>query len=243
MSLPVGIDTLKSTIGRRGGIARGNRFAVYITHPKFKRTLSVNFIDTQRQRLSNIMSESNIQYSNSFSDPRDMFLLCESVSIPGKRIATMEQVHNHHSEKMPYSVITDEVTMTFLLTNDYHVKFYFDSWQDMVVDTSGNHYKPSYKNDFATDIIIQQLSASDNIVPGYTVRLEKAYPLQVSAVELSNASDGVMSVSVTFEYDTWKEIGMIDGFKDIIGKIGNKNPDVTDTEFKGAGLRGLLDLF
>jgi len=31
--LPVGIDTLKSTIGRRGGVARSNRFAIYITHP------------------------------------------------------------------------------------------------------------------------------------------------------------------------------------------------------------------
>ena len=36
MSLPVGIDTLKSTIGKRGGLARANRFAIYITHPHMK---------------------------------------------------------------------------------------------------------------------------------------------------------------------------------------------------------------
>ena len=33
MSLPVSIDSLKSTINRRGGAARGNRFGVYVSHP------------------------------------------------------------------------------------------------------------------------------------------------------------------------------------------------------------------
>ena len=33
MPIPAGIDNLKATITRRGGIARGNRFAIYMTHP------------------------------------------------------------------------------------------------------------------------------------------------------------------------------------------------------------------
>ena len=33
MGKPVNIDSMKSTINRHGGIARGNRYAVYITHP------------------------------------------------------------------------------------------------------------------------------------------------------------------------------------------------------------------
>ena len=33
MSLQVSIDKMKSTINRRGGVARGNRFAVYVSHP------------------------------------------------------------------------------------------------------------------------------------------------------------------------------------------------------------------
>jgi len=224
MSLPASIDTLKSTIGRRGGIARGNRFAVYITHPEATRNSLLNF-DVE-SLISNIVGGNSVGFGNFINDPRDMFLLCESVSLPGKRIATMEQVHNHHAEKMPYSAITEEVTMTFLLTNDYHTKKYFDSWQNMVVDTSGNHYKPAYKNSYTTDIIIQQLSASNDIVPGYTVKLENAYPLQVSSIELSNSADNAtLSVSVTIEYDRWKEVGMIDGFNELIerGKdlIGN----------------------
>jgi hypothetical protein len=222
--LPVGIDTLKSTIGRRGGIARGNRFAVYITHPNSSNNTLLNFDATNI--ISNLVVGNSIGLGTFVNDPRDMFLLCESVSIPGKRIATTEQVHNHHMEKMPYSAITEEVTMTFLLTNDYHTKKYFDSWQEMVVDTSTSHYRPSYKKSYTTDIIIQQLSASNDIIPGYTVRLEKAYPLQVSSVELSNsAENSTISVSVTLEYDIWREVGLIDGFNDLInrgkGLIGN----------------------
>ena len=33
--------------------------------------------------------------------------------------------------------MTDEVSMTFLLTNDYYIKKYFDMWQEMIIDSTG----------------------------------------------------------------------------------------------------------
>ena len=33
MALPAGIDNLKASISRRVGMAKANRFAVYISHP------------------------------------------------------------------------------------------------------------------------------------------------------------------------------------------------------------------
>ena len=43
MALPVNIDTMKSTINRRGGVARPNRFGVYITHPSKSINSLLNF--------------------------------------------------------------------------------------------------------------------------------------------------------------------------------------------------------
>ena len=190
MALPVSIDTMKSTINRRGGIARGNRFGVYIYHPSKGMNSLLNF--NPATLLSNLISGDGVNAGDFIQDPRDMFLLCRNVTIPGKRISTTEATHNHHLSKKPYSAITDEVTMTFLLTNDYYIKKYFDMWQEMIIDTHGEHYKAFYKNEYCTDITIQQLSQGNDIVPGYSIILENAYPIQVGAIELSSEGDGLI---------------------------------------------------
>ena len=217
MSLPVSIDTLKSTINRRGGIARGNRFGVYITHPSKGMNSLLNF--NPATLISNLISGQGVNIGDFIQDPRDMFLLCQSCTMPGKRILTTEATHNHHNTKKPYSAATDEVTMTFLLTNDYYIKKYFDMWQEMIIDTSSHHYKAFYKNDYSTNVTIQQLSASNDVVPGYTIELMNAYPIQVGAVELNEGSEGLLELSITWEYDNFKSVGLIDGFEGLVGRM------------------------
>ena len=217
MSLPVSIDTMKSTINRRGGVARGNRYAVYITHPSKGMNSFLKF--DPATLLSNLISGDGVNLGDFISDPRDMFLLCQSASLPGKRITTTEATHNHNRTKKPYSMMTEEVSMSFLLTNDYYVKKYFDMWQNMIIDDSGDHYKTMYKRDYSTDVTIQQLSTSNDFVPGYSIQLLNAYPIQVSSVELSNGGDGLLEVSVTWEYDNWKTVGLTDGFSNLAGGL------------------------
>jgi len=218
---------MKSTINRRGGVARGNRFGVYISHPSKGMNSLLNF--NPATLLSNLISGDGIHAGDFISDPRDMFLLCRNVTIPGKRISTTEATHNHHLSKKPYSAITDEVTMTFLLTNDYYIKKYFDMWQEMIIDTSGKHYKTFYKKEYCTDVTIQQLSSGNDVVPGYSIILENAYPIQVGAVELSSEGDGLLEVAITFEYDNYKSVGLVDGFSQIANHMLNIGKDTLDT--------------
>ena len=227
MALPVSIDTLKSTINRRGGVARGNRFAVYITHPSRGMNSLLNF--NPATLLSNLISGDGVNAGDFIQDPRDMFLLCKSCTLPGKRISTTEATHNHNLSKKPYSAATDEVTMSFIMTNDYYIKKYFDMWQEMIIDTSGDHYKAFYKNDYVTDVTIQQLSASNDVIPGYSIQLRNAYPIQVGAMELDNESEGLLEVSITWEYDNFKSVGLIDGFEDVVGHMLGIGRDTLDT--------------
>ena len=227
MSLPVSIDTLKSTINRRGCVARPNRFGVYITHPSKNINSLLNF--NPANLLSNLISGQGVNIGDFIQDPRDMFLLCRNVTMPGKRISTTEATHNHHLSKKPYSAVTDEVTMSFMLTNDYYIKKYFDMWQEMIIDTSREHYKTFYKSEYTTDVIIQQLSASNDVVPGYTIKLQNAYPIQVGAVELSSEGEGLLEISITWEYDNFKSIGLVDGFEDVANKMLQIGANTLDT--------------
>ena len=97
-----------------------------------------------------------------------------------------------------------------------------------------NSYKTFYKNEYSTDVTIQQLSASNDVVPGYTVKLENAYPIQVGAIELNEGSEGLLELSITWEYDNFKSVGLVDGFEDVLGNllgIGRSTLSVFDRLF------------
>ena len=183
------IDDMKALIQRRSGIARGNRYGVHFTHPVItNQTSGYNWIQSGL----------------------DTWVLCTAVVLPGKRISTTEATHNHHLAKKPYSMATDEVTMSFMLTGDYYMKKYFDVWQEMIVNSSGNHYKTMYKDEYCTDVLMQQLSTSNHIIPGYTLMLENAYPIQVGSINLGNGEDGLMELPITWEYDNFRTINNFD---------------------------------
>ena len=182
--MPNPIDNMKALLSKRQSIARGNRYGVHISHPT----------------LRNSQGSDN----NWVTDGRDTWILCTAATIPGKRISTTEAVHNHHLAKKPYSMATDEVTMSFLITGDYYMKKYFDLWQEMIVDSTGNHYKTYYKKDYVADVTITALQGDENDTVGYSIILMNAYPIQVSQIELGEGVDGILEVTVTWEYDNWK---------------------------------------
>jgi hypothetical protein len=167
-----------------------------------------------------LLSGGSIDPMAFINDPRDMFLLCESVQIPGKRIATMEKFTTHKAIKKPYSYLVDEVTFTFILTNDYYARKYFDQWQEMVIDQKS--LKLAYKNDYVTDVTIQQLSPSNDMIPAYSVKLKNAFPIAVNAIELSNSTENsLLQCTVTVAFDDWEQMGLMDGFMDLVGQAGD----------------------
>jgi len=216
------VDDMIGIITKRGGIARGNRYKVHITHP-LKMTsgqpmIPGNVSGSPFQGLipKKESSKNNEERFKEFvTDGYDTYLLCSAVTLPGKRITTTEATHNHHLAKKPYSMMTDEVSMSFLLTQDYYMKKYFDIWQEMIIDSSGAHYKTMYKDEYSADIEIQALYGNDTDQIGYGMKLERAYPIQVAAIELGNDQEGLMQLTVTWEYDNFKMTDIEEGMEEI----------------------------
>lgn len=212
MGLSADLETLKASVSRRGGVARSNRYAVYMTKPSgngFLGNLSVS--DAIGNLARSALSGGTTSLGSFLNDPRDMALMCESVQLPSRTIATQERYDDSKAVKMPYATIDDNVSMTFILTNDYYPYKYLKGWQDLVIQKDES-YTVAYKEQYAsTDIQIQQLGNTD-FVPVYGVRLVNAYPVTISAVELSNGSDNTVTrVTVEFAYDYWEETGLIEG--------------------------------
>lgn len=189
------IDNLKSTISKKGGLARSNRFQVIFTPPQ------VSLLNTDATSLiGGLLSGGGLK--NVINDPRDISLLCESVSLPGRSISTIDYMAEKQSIKMPYTYIDTPVQMTFMITNDYYMRTVFENWYSSIFNTE--RYKVGYKKDYSTDIVIQQLNSKN--IPVFGVKLEKAFPIEMTALELSNATENdYLRMTVTFAYDKYIE--------------------------------------
>jgi len=187
------IDNLKSLISKKGGIAPSNRFNVIFTPP------SQSILNLDIGSIIGSVISGNFSPQNLVNDPRDISILCQSVSLPGRNISTFEHQDYKQANKFPYTFIDDDITIEFLLTNDYYMRKMFDNWMSNIF--SADSYIVGFKENYAVDVIIQQLDQKN--VPVYGVKLEKAFPITMDAIELNQESQTLMKMSVTFAYDKY----------------------------------------
>ena len=182
------IDNLKSVIGKKGGLALSNRFQVFFTPPK------QSLVNKDKGTLLGTLASGG-GIGNLLNDPRDITLLCKTISIPGRTISTTDKTVGKQAMKIPYDYIDTDVSMTFLLTNDYFIRTMFDNWLSCIIDD--DTYRVGYKKDYCTDIIIQQVN--DRGIPIYGFS--------------SDASAGQQDISINFAYDKYVEEDLIESLK------------------------------
>jgi len=212
------IDDLKATISKKGGVAMQNRFQIFFTPPtanSVKSLLNKDIGSLVGDIAKNAVSGG--KPGNLLPDPRDISILCESVSLPGRQITTIDYTAERQAIKVPYSVINEDISMTFILTNDYYMKKMFDAWATGIFDVE--KYRAGYKKDFVTDVIIQQLNQQN--IPIYSVRLEGAFPTTISAINLDNNSENtIQKMTVTLSYENYVPEDIIDTIKSTASVVG-----------------------
>ena len=77
---PNTVDDFKAMVGKRGGLSRPNRFNFIMTPP------ATSLLNTDWQGLLQSALTGNLGLNDFVNDPRDISLLCESCSLPGKQI-------------------------------------------------------------------------------------------------------------------------------------------------------------
>ena len=201
------IDDLKSTIAKKGGLAPANRFNVIFAPP------DVSLLNLNVENILGSIVSGGFSAGNLINDPRDISILCKSVSLPGRTLSTFEHAHDRQTNKYPYTFIDEDVTMTFHLTNDYYMRNMMEQWQSGIFNTES--YVTGFKKDYSVDVVIQQLNQKN--IPVYGVKLEKAYPVSYESIQLDNSSESsVTEMSVTFAYDKFKPEGPLSSTGSVI---------------------------
>lgn len=190
------IDQFKSLVSSKGGVARANVFRV---------------------RLPSLPG---------VASSRDISLLCKDVQLPGRQILTNERRIGLQFEKVAYGYAVQDINMTFHVMNDYGIKKYFETWQNLAIDQTS--FEVGYYKDYTFQIVVDQLKkgvtlptysfgnfldlftprtvtvANDQII--YSCQLTNAFPTTMNAIQLNNDQDGIVELNVQLSYKNWKQI-------------------------------------
>ena len=189
------IDQLKGVASKGQGFARANAFRVIL--PSF----------------------GDEKYGTS-----ELNILCTNVNLPGRQIMTQERLIGPKGIKMPTGFVSDDISMTFYVMNDYTIKEYFEEWQNRVVNQ--DTFEIGYNKEYAQDVNIIQLKRGisldlpvdmfleSNVNPAiraadskaYECKLLGAYPTTMNQIELNNELDGLVQLNVQLSYRNWKKI-------------------------------------
>lgn len=167
------INDIKSLINKRGGLARPNRFMV-----DFSYLINLNIAP-----LDNL---------------KDLNLLVDSISIPGRSINTFDYSIWNHPIKVPGGYDEDDIEIVFNVTRDYVSKVIMDSWFAKVINQWT--YMVNYDSQYKSDLIIKQLDENDKVI--FSAKLINAYPISVKGIFLDNNADSSVSrFSSTIAFD------------------------------------------
>jgi len=134
------------------------------------------------------------QYSNM---PRALSFRCETAEIPGRTINTIDQKFGSNPiEKFPNQSSYNDLTLTFIVSDDMSEKAFFDAWMDFINPTSNFNFK--YKVDYAVPIYINQYDVTDQL--SFQVECIDAYPIAINQLDLDWSSDGHHKLTVVFAY-------------------------------------------
>ena len=153
----------------------------------------------------------------------NLAIMATSVSIPGRAFATQDATMFGTTRKMPYGVIYDSITISFLCTNSMFERTFFDAWHQFIMSPSSQYIE--YYDNYKADIVIKKLKGSglDNVLqfepPGAdpplaelgnilsTYVIEEAYPYRIGAQELSSEmGDTILKLDVEFYYRRWRSV-------------------------------------
>ena len=155
------------------------------------------------------------------ADSRALNILCTRASLPGKQILTHDRRINMQFEKVAYTFGVDDVSLSFLLTNDYSAKVYFDNWRKKIIneETLTVNYKTEYQESVRIHQLKRPIAPSINRGGGsnsldiniredtvYSVELIDAFPTTLQAIEFTNELDAIAEFTVQLSYTNFRVI-------------------------------------
>lgn len=162
------IDTLKAEIAAARGLAAANRFS--IQWPVVR-------------GIAPLFEETTV--------------FCQTVSLPGRTIQTQEFQNQDVMTSFPFVYDDGDVSLTFILTNDYFLYDFFIEWMGKVIDTS--RYIAGYAEDYKVDMTLIHDDKMNSAIKKF--KILNCWPKSITPIELSTTNENQFSIfTVTLSF-------------------------------------------
>ena len=131
---------------------------------------------------------------------RTLRMRCENAELPGRSISTTTMKIYGVEEKFPYQTTYNDISLTFIVSDDMAEKKFFDAWLNWINPTI--NYNLKYKADYAVPLTVNQYDVKNEL--SYSVTMLDAFPIAVNQLDLDWSSDGHHKLTVTFAYTSWR---------------------------------------
>lgn len=192
-SLSQSISALTSQIAVAGGVARSNRFRVYLN--------AANIINGPLQTSNVGASLSSLDTSGRLT------LFAYQAELPARLYNANTNRYYGPDFQRPFQATYSPIIIEFLVGADMAEKYFFDAWHSIIENPATQNL--SYPKDYMSIIEINQLSditdLNGNDIITYSCKLYDAWPIGID--NLTVADDKINEahkMRVTFSYRRWE---------------------------------------
>lgn len=137
---------------------------------------------------------------------KDLRYKIEATELPGRSVRAIDHSHYGPIQKVATGVQYQDFTASVIVSEDLREVRMFNHWLDLIVgdhrvregNSSARYFDVNFFDNYKSRIQIQQFSA-DGMLMSFVEMLD-AYPILISPVALSWASQEIIKLNVTFTY-------------------------------------------
>ena len=174
------ISDFMSKVDNLGSYAKRNRFTVQIIEP---------------DSLVTDVPASQIEF------------LIKAVSFPSRSFgSTTYRRGGKFGLEVPYEVTEENVSITFLGTNDWKARKFWYDWHEHI--QSNSSYNMEYYKDFIGTVTISVYSeeSKEATSPTHKVTLHECWPKTIGAIELGWESTELVDFTIDIGYSWWTQV-------------------------------------
>ena len=183
------LNDVLSMLRSNEGYAHPNRYEVLI-HPPLDRPFAVT--NQSASDISQITPR----------EKADISLRCESVTLPGRGLATVDDTNIHGPVRTISNGVSfvDSVSMTFQSSSDMRERVMFEKWQHAAFNPKT--WNLGYYNDYVGSTEIYLLDKNEQ--RRYGLKLWECFPKEIGQSDLGyDSNNQIMKITIQMNFRYW----------------------------------------